>query len=55
MQRTPVIAAVLIGAVVGAVLLGSAATAAAAVPDDLPANRGWDASNRGWVATIPAP
>ncbi len=52
MQRKPLVAAILIGAVVGAVALGGATAAAAS--SDVPTNRGWDTSNRGWDTTRPA-
>jgi hypothetical protein len=48
MQRTPLVAAVLASAVVGAVVVGCASTAEAS---DEPDNRGWETSgstNRGW-------
>lgn len=55
MQRKPLVATVMVGAVVGAVLAGlaPAAFASDAGSDDAPVNRGWEAGaqNRGWDHT----
>jgi hypothetical protein len=60
MQRTPLVAAILVSAVVGTVVVGFASTADAS--GDVATNRGWETSskNRGWghdepVALAPIP
>jgi hypothetical protein len=58
MQRKPLVATILVSAVIGAVLAGlaPAALASATGSDDAPLNRGWETSskNRGWDHDEPA-